>query len=94
MKGREDHVVQEPAFLFRDRVRNIPTYLPMQPGQGYQGAFYTRGYIHTRCQARCYILKSLSNTTVKKLSSLDKSEYGGRETILSSKFWSPNLVVA
>ena len=22
------YVVQEPAFLFRDRVRNIPTYLP------------------------------------------------------------------
>ena len=23
------YVVQEPAFLFRDRVRNIPTYLPI-----------------------------------------------------------------
>ena len=23
------YVVQEPAFLFRDRVRNIPTYLPV-----------------------------------------------------------------
>ena len=28
------YVVQEPAFLFRDRVRNIPTYLPTRLPSG------------------------------------------------------------